>query len=183
MMVKLDVPSFSILRMMIQSDDRVGNHGSLAFVSNSQAMIVRHPIRTQYLTSTEQPGLARPWMLAWRVDFGTSGMVEPEVFEQLVQLVCSEGFLSDPNHIATEKVSCREICHAWLEAPYEPLPELREHLVVPFSLAFLKGWKRCLALLFSLGAIRELGLEGQIVNHLKAVSALGRECSVCKCFC
>ena len=137
-------------------------------------MIAGHPIRTQYLTSTEQPGLARPWMLAWRADFGTSGMVDPEVFEQLVQLVCSEGFLSDPNCIATEKVSCREICQAWLVEPYEPLPELREHLVVPFSLAYLKGWKRCLALLFSLGAIRELGLDGQIVNHLKAVSASRR---------
>ena len=115
----------------------------------------------------EKPGLARPWMLAWRADFGTAGLCDPDTFQDLLELILSEGFLSDPDQLAAEKLSCVAVTKSWLVSPYEELPELVEHLLPPFSLGYLKGWKRSLGLLLSLAAIRELNLEHSISHHIK----------------
>ena len=120
------------------------------------------------MTSFEVPGLARPWMLSWRADFGTAGLAEPEQFEMLMQLVLSEGFLSDPDMIATEKVSCVRVPECFLTEEYVELPELKEDLIPPFSLGYLKGYRRSLSLLTILAGIRELGLEAEVPSHVKA---------------
>ena len=39
-------------------------------------------------------GVIRPWQLGWRSDFGISGMIDPEVGENLIELICQEGILS-----------------------------------------------------------------------------------------
>ena len=126
--------------------------------------------RTKYLTSFEVPGLARPWMLSWRSDFGTAGLAEPEQFEMLMQLVLSEGFLSDPDLMATEKVSCVRVPDCFLTEEYEELPELKHQLIPPFSLGYLKGYRRSLSLLTVLAGIRELELEAEVPNNVKARS-------------
>ena len=118
-------------------------------------------LRTNYyITSLEEAGVARPWMLSWRADFGTSGLVEPDNFELLVQLLLSEGFLSDPNLMSVEKLTCCQVPESFLDSEYP-------HLVAPFSVGYLKGWKRSLTLLFSLAAIRELSLEAEISNKIR----------------
>ena len=112
--------------------------------------------------------MARPWQFSWRPDFGTSGLADPDAFELLLQLVLSEGFLSDPNLLATEKVSCLRVPECFLTEEYEELPAYKEHLLPPFSLGYLKGYRRCLCLLTALAAIRELNLEADIPSHVKA---------------
>ena len=124
-------------------------------------------LRTHYITSLEESGVARPWMFSWRADFGTSGLVEPDNFELLVQLVLSEGFLSDPDLMSVEKLSCCQVPQCFLESEYHEMAPLHQHLVVPFSVGYLKGWKRALGLLFSLAAIRELSLESEISNKIR----------------
>ena len=124
-------------------------------------------LRTNYITSLEEAGVARPWMLSWRPDFGTSGLVEPDNFELLVQLVLSEGFLSDPDLMSVEKLTCCQVPESFLDSEYHEMAPLHPHLVAPFSVGYLKGWKRSLTLLFSLAAIRELPLEAEISNKIR----------------
>ena len=99
-------------------------------------------------------------MLAWKSDFGTSGLYDPDMFLELLQLIMSEGFLTDPDQISVEKLSCCNVPKCFLDGSYDEMPVLYQHLVPPFSVGYLKGWKRGLGLLTVLAAIRELSLEG-----------------------
>ncbi|CAL1141851.1 unnamed protein product [Cladocopium goreaui] len=119
---------------------------------------------TKYITSFDVSGFARPWMLAWRSDFGTSGLYDPDMFLELIQLIMSEGFLTDPDQISVEKLSCCQVPTCFLDGSYEAMPNLYQHLLPPFSVGYLKGWKRALGLLTVLAAIRELNLES-CVGH------------------
>ena len=121
-------------------------------------------VRTKYITSFDVSGFARPWMLAWRSDFGTSGLYDPDMFLELIQLIMSEGFLTDPDQISVEKLSCCQVPTCFLDGSYEAMPNLYQHLLPPFSVGYLKGWKRALGLLTVLAAIRELNLES-CVGH------------------
>ena len=47
--------------------------------------------RKTYASTMDKPCLLRPWMLAFRSDFGISGFLDPEVGELLVQLIMTEG--------------------------------------------------------------------------------------------
>lgn len=73
-------------------------------------------------------------MLSWRPDFGTAGVVDPDIFEDLMQLVMCEGFMSNPDLISTEKLSCLRVPECFLTEPYEEMDEFKEHLIPPFSL-------------------------------------------------
>ena len=53
-----------------------------------------HFLRLVYCTDKISPGVVRPWQLGWRSDFSVSGMVDPEVAVSIIELICSEGFLS-----------------------------------------------------------------------------------------
>ena len=66
-------------------------------------------LRANYITSFDERGLARPWMLAFRADFGASGLAEPDTFEQLLQLILREGFLTCPDLMSVEKLSCCKV--------------------------------------------------------------------------
>ena len=38
-------------------------------------------------------GVIRPWQCGWRADFSLSGMVDPEVALNLMEVICVEGLL------------------------------------------------------------------------------------------
>lgn len=59
----------------------------------------------------------RPWQLAWRADHGISGVIEPEVCEMLMQLMLTEGFLSDPNTPGVEKLAVTLVPAEFLDGP------------------------------------------------------------------
>lgn len=49
--------------------------------------------RLSYCTDKKTPGVIRPWQCGWRSDFSLSGMIDPEVAVNLIELICSEGLL------------------------------------------------------------------------------------------
>ena len=129
------------------------------------------PTRATYCTSCEgvASALVRPWHLSWRADFGLAGYMEKETCEQLIQLILTEGFLSNPDLGAVEKLSCTTVPSEFLQDPYKELPSLVDGsgLIRPFSLAYVKGWKRSVALLICLAGIRDLKLEAEISHEVR----------------
>ena len=109
-------------------------------------------------------------MLGWRSDFGLAGYFEKETLEELVQLEFSEGFCSNPDCGSFEKLSCTSIPLEFLESEYTELPPFLDGspLIPPFSLAFVKGWKRSVALLTGLCGVMELSLETDISHETRA---------------
>jgi len=128
-------------------------------------------LRATYITSFEESGLARPWMLAFRADFGTSGLADPDTFEQLLQLIMSEGFLSCPDLMSVEKLSCCKVHESFLDREYKEHPPLQQHLLPPYSLGYLKGWRRAVGLLTCLCAIRDLSLESEVSHQIRVTWA------------
>lgn len=47
--------------------------------------------RKVYMTQKINGGLIRPWQVGWRSDFGISGMVDPEVANNLIEIYLQEG--------------------------------------------------------------------------------------------
>ncbi|CAK9088525.1 unnamed protein product [Durusdinium trenchii] len=125
--------------------------------------------KIQYLSSYEGAGVARPWMLSWRSDFGLAGYFEKETCEQLVELIVSEGMRTDPNLVAVEKLACTMPPQEYLDSEYTECQPLLESssLLRPFSLAYIKGWKRSVALLITLQGIRELQLDQNIEHFIR----------------
>jgi hypothetical protein len=60
--------------------------------------LVRSPARKAYASNMDVPGLLRPWMLAFRSDFGISGFIDPEQAIMLMELIGLEGCWPQ-NHI------------------------------------------------------------------------------------
>eukprot|EP00435_Cladocopium_sp_Y103_P012151 s3014_g3.t1 len=118
--------------------------------------------RKVYATAMDKPCLVRPWMLSYRQDFGVSGFMDPEIGQLLLELVMSEGFASDPDRVATEKLNLTPVPKAYLDSEYQELPNLKSDLLPPFSCAYIKGWKRGVTLLTALQGIKELGLEESV---------------------
>ncbi|CAK9077452.1 unnamed protein product, partial [Durusdinium trenchii] len=108
-------------------------------------------------------------MFSWRSDFGLAGYFEKEICEQLTELIASEGFRSDPDQVAVEKLSCCSPSADFLVAEYKECRALHSgsSLLRPFSVAYVKGWKRAVALLITLQGIRELSLEDSIDHFLR----------------
>ena len=80
-------------------------------------------VRRQYCTTMTgvKAAVIRPWMLSFRADFGLAGYFEKETLEELVQLIFSEGFMSDPDEGSFEKLSCASVCKGFLESPYKEM--------------------------------------------------------------
>ena len=53
--------------------------------------LARSHARKAYATNMDVPGLLRPWMLAFRSDFGISGFIDPEQATMLMELIGLEG--------------------------------------------------------------------------------------------
>lgn len=49
--------------------------------------------RLFYCTDMKSSGVIRPWQCGWRSDFSMSGMVDPEVALNLMEIICVEGLL------------------------------------------------------------------------------------------
>jgi len=109
-------------------------------------------------------------MLNWRSDFGLAGYFEKDTLEELIQLEFSEGFCSNPDCGSFEKLSCTSVPKEFLESEYTELPHFLQGspLLPPFSMAFVKGWKRSVALLTGLCGVMELALETEISHATKA---------------
>ena len=108
-------------------------------------------------------------MLSWRSDFGLAGYFEKETCEQLVELIVSEGMRTAPNLVAVEKLACTMPPQEYLDSEYTECQPLLESssLLRPFSLAYIKGWKRSVALLITLQGIRELQLDQNIEHFIR----------------
>ena len=101
-------------------------------------------------------------------------------------------FLSDSNVVGGEKINATQIPDAFLETEWEKLPPILGgqalsvaffffqrlcvngccpdgHLLAPFSVGYVKGWKRSVSLLVVLAAVRKLDLGEQIPHNVKAV--------------
>ncbi|CAK9043568.1 FO synthase subunit 1 [Durusdinium trenchii] len=104
------------------------------------------------------PKYLRVWQLGYRSDFGLPGMADPYDMCSLIQLVLTQGFRTDPNEGGVEKLTVTQPNKAWLDAPYKELPQLVEGTLPPFSVAFVKGWRRSLSILIVCEGIRSLGI-------------------------
>ncbi|CAK9009367.1 Uncharacterized protein SCF082_LOCUS10261 [Durusdinium trenchii] len=58
-------------------------------------------------------------MLAWRADAGCSGLIEPEQAQMIMELIMTEGFLSNPDIVGTQKVAVTKIPAEFLDSAYE----------------------------------------------------------------
>lgn len=73
------------------------------------------------------PVFLRPWMLAWRADYGLAGMAEPDEFTKLVELVATSGFRTNSDIPGVEKLAVCEPTKEWLNGAnggLERLPAL-----------------------------------------------------------
>ncbi|CAK9085882.1 FO synthase subunit 1 [Durusdinium trenchii] len=77
-------------------------------------------------------------------------------------------FLSDANVPGVEKVSVCQVPAEFLTSKWCELASLDGHLLPPFSIGYVKGWKRSVMLLVCLHGIRELAFEGELGHALKA---------------
>ena len=143
-------------------------------------------VRRQYCTTMTgvKAAVIRPWMLSFRADFGLAGYFEKETLEELVQLIFSEGFMSDPDEGSFEKLSCASVCKEFLESPYKEMNHflVGSPLLRPFSLAYVKGWKRSVALLTGLCGIMENQLEEHVGHSLRAARPVLVQLSVVTMF-
>ncbi|CAK9072657.1 unnamed protein product, partial [Durusdinium trenchii] len=76
-----------------------------------------------YATNYSDASHLRPYMCAWRADTGCSGFFEPDLALMLMELILSEGFLSDPDLPGCEKVAATQIPQEYLDAEYVALPK------------------------------------------------------------
>ncbi|CAE7798012.1 unnamed protein product [Symbiodinium sp. CCMP2592] len=111
----------------------------------------------------------RPFQLGWRSDFGISGMMEPETAELLLELILTEGFLTDPNVVGVEKLGVTLPPPEYLDGGITECPaiNLGSALLPPFSVGYVKGWKRAVCLILALCGIRVLGLEAEVPHHIR----------------
>ncbi|CAE7389031.1 unnamed protein product [Symbiodinium sp. CCMP2592] len=111
----------------------------------------------------------RPFQLGWRSDFGISGMMEPETAELLLELILTEGFLTDPNVVGVEKLGVTMPPPEYLDGGITECPaiNLGSALLPPFSVGYVKGWKRAVCLILALCGIRVLGLEAEVPHRIR----------------
>ena len=95
-------------------------------------------------------------------------------------------FRTDPNEVGVEKIAATQVPPAFLEREYKECKALDSspNLLRPFSVGYIKGYKRCSILLVTLDGIRELKLEGEIRQDVRAAWL----CLACRavlliCFC
>ncbi|CAK9016042.1 unnamed protein product [Durusdinium trenchii] len=82
-------------------------------------------------------------MLSWRSDSGCSGFVEPEIGCTCIELLRTEGFLSDPDVPGCKRLACTKIPETFMTEKYKELPSLPGTQFIPcFSVGYVKGWKR-----------------------------------------
>ncbi|CAJ1371839.1 unnamed protein product [Effrenium voratum] len=121
--------------------------------------------------------LLRPYHLAFRCDFGFAGTIDPDETELLVSLILSEGFRTNPDLIGVEKLAVVAPDKALLESPYKPLPRLPSagqalidagDALPPFSVAFVKGWRRSVCALIVAEGVRTLDLLEAVSDDYKA---------------
>ena len=69
-----------------------------------------------------------------------------------------------------EKISATQIPPAYLDKAYNECRPLSSapNLIRPFSVGYIKGYKRCSVMLVTLQGIKELGLADQISQHIRA---------------
>ncbi|CAJ1461739.1 unnamed protein product, partial [Effrenium voratum] len=113
--------------------------------------------------------LLRPYHLAFRCDFGFAGTIDPDETELLVSLILSEGFRTNPDLIGVEKLAVVAPDKALLESPYKPLPRLPSagDALPPFSVAFVKGWRRSVCALIVAEGVRTLDLLEAVSDDYK----------------
>ena len=73
-------------------------------------------VRLLYASRAEGAQLLRPWMLAWREDFGCSGFIEPDQAMMIVELMLTEGYLVS-RHTCIGTINCTKVwfvCCSWL---------------------------------------------------------------------
>ncbi|CAK9105978.1 FO synthase subunit 1 [Durusdinium trenchii] len=110
----------------------------------------------------------RLWQLSFRSDFGLPGMSDPFDMCTLIELVLTQGFRTDAN-AGAEKLNVTVPSKAWLEGPYKELPPLVEGILSPFSIGFIKGWRRGLAALIICEGVKSLGIElSELTDSFKA---------------
>lgn len=80
----------------------------------------------------------------------------------------SHRFRSDPNEVDVAKVQCTEVPPEFLEAEYKECKPLdaAPNLLRPFSVGYIKGYKRCSLLLVVLDGIKTLQLEAEIPRRI-----------------
>ncbi|CAL1167352.1 unnamed protein product [Cladocopium goreaui] len=124
---------------------------------------------------TAGPQLLRPFHLSWRADFGLSAIIEPDNLVEIVELILLNGFRTDGGTLqGVEKLSVTKPDSAFLESKYKPLPPLPEasDTLPPFSVAYVKGWRRSVSCLIICEAIKELGIDmADLSTDYKAMGA------------
>lgn len=82
-------------------------------------------LRMSYACSYDgASALVRPYHLAWRGDAGCSGYVEPDQAALLLEVMMSEGFMSNPDIPGCEKLHVTRIPTEFLDDTYTELPSL-----------------------------------------------------------
>ena len=79
-------------------------------------------------------------------------------------------FRTDPNEVGVEKIAGTEVPAAFLEQEYVECRALESatDLLRPFSVGYIKGYKRCSVLLLLLQGIKELNLESDVPHNVRA---------------
>ncbi|CAE7945690.1 unnamed protein product [Symbiodinium sp. KB8] len=119
----------------------------------------------------------QPWMMAWRSDAGVSGMIDPEIGHMLMELYVPHepGFArrgKDIMHKGAERVCLDYLGFVAAVQRYSVLALPPDGLLPPFSVGYIKGWRRSLMLLVTLAGIRELEIKPETIGHEILVACL-----------
>ena len=76
----------------------------------------------------------------------------------LTRVSSSPRFVSDPDEGGAEKLFVSDVSSyaSMLEQPYDPMPSIDPHMLPPFSVGYVKGWRRATSLIAVLAAIKAL---------------------------
>jgi hypothetical protein len=87
------------------------------------------------------------WAACWDVYAGNKGLVLHSTFAQLCGLIAAQGFRTNPDLAGTEAIVIADRDDEAVNVEVGPPMAGHEELAPPRSVAFVKGWTRCVAAL------------------------------------
>ncbi|CAK9056461.1 Hypothetical protein (Fragment) [Durusdinium trenchii] len=112
-----------------------------------------------------------------RSDMGLSGFIEPEQLLLLSELYLCDGFKTNSDMAGVERLAIvSKLDSSFLESTYTDLPCLPDagDLLPPFSVAYVKGYRRSVTALIVAEAVRCLNILDEVSENYKALLLIQR---------
>ena len=125
---------------------------------------------TDYISNWDNYGTqhARPWHFSWHPQAGNKGVVEKLQFKNLMTLILTKGFESDPTLPGVEQPVVKPPNPIFFQSgELDSLPRINDTMLPAYSVHNVKSWTRGVAMNMVILCLR---LEGLIEKYLDMIS-------------